>query len=277
MKRLFYFPAWAFLAMLAGSCSKNAPDAGAQQVSNMQNRTLVLGHGGMGIANLYPMDSYESMLNCINLGSDGTELDVQMTRDSVLVAYHDETLETLTDGSGRIIDYTWQELQAFKYRPAPYVEYDIANLDVLFAHLDNLQQLTFSFDNKLYFDASYQPVFMRAVERLLEHYGMEEQVFIESHDVAFLQDFKELQPDYKYFLNPDNFEDGLQQASSNGFYGIIMDDENITAGQIETAHQNGLHVQTWGPVSSDDNREAAAKDPDAIQTNNVSALVDLLK
>src|ERR1700761_8208230 len=104
--------------------------------------TLALGHGGMGNANFYPMDTYEAILNCINLGANGSEMDIQMTKDSVLVAYHDVDLETLTNGKGAIIDYTWEELQQFKYQAAPYVEYSIPSIDVLFSHLDNLQQLT---------------------------------------------------------------------------------------------------------------------------------------
>jgi glycerophosphoryl diester phosphodiesterase len=276
---MYYIKYFLFLtlaATLLSACKKETSSGDNLQASNGRNGILILGHGGMGSSNFYPMNSYESIVNCLNIGSDGTELDVQMTKDSVLVAYHDETLETLTDGTGRVIDHTWQELQNIKYQPAPYIEYDLASLDTLFRHLDNLNQLVFSFDNKLYFDAPQKAVFTRAVIRLLERYQMEQNVFIESHDIDFLVDFKALK-DYKFFLNPASFEDGLALADSNQMYGIIMDDENITAAQIDEAHSYGLHVQTWGPASKDANIEAVQKNPDAIQTNNVNVLVDLFK
>jgi glycerophosphoryl diester phosphodiesterase len=272
MKKTFTTLVIASAIALASSCKKD--DASLKEDSAAQN-VLALGHGGMGNANFYPMNSYESLLNCINLGSDGSEMDVQMTKDSVLIAYHDETLETLTDGSGPIINYTWAELQQFKYQAAPYVDYSIASIDVLFSHLDNLQQLHFSFDNKLYFDDSIRPIFMRAVINLLVKYQMEQNVFIESHDPVFLSAFKTLK-DYKYFLNPDTFDEGLSEATNRGLYGIIMDDENISADQISTAHQNGLKVQTWGPATKDANIKAVEKNPDAIQTDNVNALVSIL-
>lgn len=275
---MYYIKSLLFISLAATilSACKKETSVSDLQASNMRSGILVLGHGGMGSSNFYPMNSYESIVNCLSIGTDGTELDVQMTKDSVLVAYHDETLETLTDGTGRVIDYTWEQLQNIKYQPAPYIEYDLASIDTLFRHLDNLNQLVFSFDNKLYFDAPQKAVFTRAVIRLLETYQMEQNVFIESHDIDFLVDFKALK-DYKFFLNPTSFEDGLALADSTQMYGIIMDDENITAPQIDEAHSHGLHVQTWGPSSKDDNIEAVQKNPDAIQTNNVNVLVDLLK
>lgn len=39
------------------------------------------------------------------------EVDPRLTKDSVAVMIHDNTLERTTDGTGRVADYTWQELQ----------------------------------------------------------------------------------------------------------------------------------------------------------------------
>jgi glycerophosphoryl diester phosphodiesterase len=261
------------LIIYISSCKKESTSFNIQ---NMNNKVLALGHGGSGELNLYPMNTYESIMNCLDAGSDGTEWDIQMTKDSVLVAYHDETLETQTNGHGSIIDYTWTDLQKVQYTPAPYVTYAMVSVDTLFQHLPNLHQLTFSFDNKLYFDDSYRAIFIRAIIRLLEKYQMEQNVFIESHEPTFLTQFKLLK-DYKFFLNPDTFEDGLSLAESNGFYGIIMDVANLTADQISTAHQHGLYVQVWGATSKDDNIAAVQKNPDTIQTDNIGALVSLLK
>jgi len=272
MKKTTLLLAFVSATIFISACKKKDATLASETANG---KVLALGHGGMGNSNFYPMNTYEAILNCINLGANGSEMDVQMTKDSVLVLYHDDGLETLTDGSGPIINYTWNELQQYHYIVGPYVQYDIACIDVLFEHIDNLQQHTFSFDNKLLFDDTWRPVFMRAIIRLLEKYQMEQHVFIESHDPAFLTAFKLLK-DYEYFFNPPDFDTGLHQAKDNNIYGIIMDNENISADQISLAHQNGIHVQTWGPASEEDNKQAIAKNPDAIQTDNVNALVDLL-
>ena len=43
----------------------------------------------------------------------GIELDVQLTRDRIPVVFHDETLDRVCGVSGKVRDYTYEELQAF--------------------------------------------------------------------------------------------------------------------------------------------------------------------
>lgn len=58
-----------------------------------------------------PENSLKAYQNCIDEGLDGIEVDVQLTKDSVLVVMHDLTLERTTTGVGKVSDYTYAELQ----------------------------------------------------------------------------------------------------------------------------------------------------------------------
>ena len=58
-----------------------------------------------------PENSLKAFQNCIDEGLDGIEVDVQLTKDSVLVVMHDPTLERTTTGVGKVSDYTYAELQ----------------------------------------------------------------------------------------------------------------------------------------------------------------------
>ncbi|MCR4723098.1 MAG: glycerophosphodiester phosphodiesterase [Eubacteriales bacterium] len=44
----------------------------------------------------------------------GTELDIQYTKDRRIVVFHDDTLERMCGRPGRIDDYTYEELKAFR-------------------------------------------------------------------------------------------------------------------------------------------------------------------
>lgn len=69
-----------------------------------------IGHrGARGHA---PENTLLSMRKALELGVDGFEFDVQISRDGEPVVIHDETLERTTDGSGNVNDYTLKELQA---------------------------------------------------------------------------------------------------------------------------------------------------------------------
>jgi len=89
------------------------------------NRITSLGHAGMGVGSIYPMNSFEGIMKCLTLGLDGTELDVQMTKDSVLVAFHSSDLADLTTLKGKVNSVSWSELKTANYISAPYLGYFI--------------------------------------------------------------------------------------------------------------------------------------------------------
>ncbi len=55
------------------------------------------------------------------LGGDGNEFDIRATRDGVLVVFHDDMLDRLLEAHGDVGDYTWEQLQRFRFRnPGPF-------------------------------------------------------------------------------------------------------------------------------------------------------------
>ena len=73
------------------------------------NRPLVWGHrGAMAFA---PQNTVASFLLAQEQGADGVELDVQLTRDGVLVVFHDARVDALTDGHGPLGSLTWDQVR----------------------------------------------------------------------------------------------------------------------------------------------------------------------
>lgn len=255
------------------SCNK-------QELLVKNSEVMALGSGGMGITNLYPMNSYESILQCLYLGADGTEIDIQMTRDSILVAYHDEELSASTGMEGSINNYSWEELEEASYNAAPYTDYGLVRLDTLFSKLGNPDDYIFSFDCKLFNSSDDYNLFIKkyvaAIIALLEAYQMEGNVLIESRDRAFLEYFKGQRAQYQFYINHPSFEEALVAAEELGLAGIIMDAEEISAEEIAEAHEKGLYVQVWGTDNKGQNIEAINKKPDYIQANDIQSLVDLV-
>jgi hypothetical protein len=50
------------------------------------------------------------------LGGDGNEIDIRLTRDGVLVVFHDDMLDRHLEAYGDVGDYTWAELRQFRFR-----------------------------------------------------------------------------------------------------------------------------------------------------------------
>jgi glycerophosphoryl diester phosphodiesterase len=72
-----------------------------------------------------PENTMAAFRHAIEAGVDWLEFDVQRTRDGVLVVIHDETVDRTTDGTGKVADLTWdqiQELDAGKGEGVPTFE-----------------------------------------------------------------------------------------------------------------------------------------------------------
>ena len=69
-----------------------------------------------------PENSIRGFENCIRSGFDAIEVDVRMTKDSVLVIMHDETINRTTTGKGKVSDLTLEEIKKYKLKtPTNYV------------------------------------------------------------------------------------------------------------------------------------------------------------
>lgn len=64
--------------------------------------------GGQGHA---PPDTLEALRLADQMGADVLEIDLQLTKDGVLILHHDGTLDRITNMKGPIAGKTWAELQ----------------------------------------------------------------------------------------------------------------------------------------------------------------------
>ena len=58
----------------------------------------------------YPENSLEAIQSAIDMGVDMLEIDVQRTKDGVLMLMHDHNLDRTTTGTGNIADTNWEDI-----------------------------------------------------------------------------------------------------------------------------------------------------------------------
>ena len=76
----------------------------------------------------FPENSALAIESVIKMGADIMELDIMMSKDSVLVLSHDLTLDRCTNGKGPVSDYTLEELKKFKLKRAHGVAIDTCRI-----------------------------------------------------------------------------------------------------------------------------------------------------
>lgn len=97
------------LALLVGCIGPTTAAAPCPRSPYQQRKTLVIAHaGGEGLG---PANTLEAMRLSRAAGADVNDADVHLTKDGVLVAIHDDTVDATTDGTGLVIDKTLAELR----------------------------------------------------------------------------------------------------------------------------------------------------------------------
>lgn len=266
------------IILFSFSCGKN--DLDLSQVRNLNgDKISPFGHAGMGISSQYPFNSFESISNALNLGADGVEIDIQMTKDSVLVLFHDRTLQKQTDSEGLIYDNNWDYIKRATYKNPLFGEYRIVSLDQLLGNLKDVNDYQFLLDFKLYQpdnSDSYVSTYINAITKTIEKHQLKNNVLPAFFQQKYLEKLKLVRPNYKLIIN-NSFEDGILLADELDAYGIILNNNNVTKSQIEQAHEEGIRVYLFGTYSKNDNLDAIEKHPDFILTDKVKYLVKVLK
>src|SRR3990170_7478824 len=91
---------------------------------------LISGHRG-GAQTGYPENCIETFEHVLRHTPATFEIDPRLTKDSVIVLMHDATLDRTTNGTGKLSDYTWDEVKKFKLKdPAGNItDFRIPTLD----------------------------------------------------------------------------------------------------------------------------------------------------
>jgi glycerophosphoryl diester phosphodiesterase len=163
----------------------------------------ILGHAGMGHSSQYPMNSLESVLSAFALNVDGVEIDVQMTKDSVLIAYHEEQLQLNTTGSGWISENTWAAVSQAYFTDYPHAKYRIRTLDEIAAVVKNYPGAILNLDLKQLgpgTDEAYKQRFVRKLNDFASRMQLGERLVFSTADTALIDLLHADNPYYKFYF-----------------------------------------------------------------------------
>lgn len=111
MKNLFYI---TLAAIMLGSCvpKQKILDENPFLIEK-GSKPWIIAHGGA--KKLFPENTPFAFAQVQQYDLDALEMDVCITRDDILVTHHDLTIDRMSNGSGELISYTYEELLAFNF------------------------------------------------------------------------------------------------------------------------------------------------------------------
>lgn len=112
MKTKFILLVTCVCALFA-SCSSQSAQTRAERIREQlltcdESSVIVVAHRADW--RNYPENSLEAIQSAIDMGVDMLEIDVQRTKDGVLMLMHDHNLDRTTTGTGNIADTNWEDI-----------------------------------------------------------------------------------------------------------------------------------------------------------------------
>lgn len=226
-----------------------------------QGGVVVLAH--RGFSGRYPENTMLAFEKAAELPIDGLEMDIHATKDGVLVISHDDSVERMTNGEGKIEEYTLAELKkldaGYRFTPDGGQTYPYRGQGLTIPTMEEvLQRFT-----DLWINVDIKQHDRQAVEKfcaLISKYDAHEQLCVGSFSSEAVQHFRKVCPNVVslatlkeiaqlFVLNKFHLErwyDGgypVQVSPQDTRLGITFD--VVTPRFLEAAHNRNTAVHLW--------------------------------
>lgn len=229
-------------------------------------KTKIIGHRG-GAAG-YPENTLAAFKKAVELGADGVEFDVQLTKDGEVVVIHDELIDRTMTGSGLVKDHTLKELRqmsAGEFFSPDFKAEKIPTLTEVLEIVQDLEVINIELKNYLPY-----PELEEKVLKLVDQFEIRDQVIISSFNHHSLQKVKKLQPTIKTgALLMAKMIEPADYAFKRGFDALHL--HFLTADQktIDKSHFMGMQVNVYTVNFAESVLELLKKEVDMIMTDDL--------
>ena len=216
-------------------------------------KTNVISHRG---ANFFaPQNTIPAFEKSLEIGVDGFETDVHLTKDGVPVLCHNYTINATSNKKGNITDYTYAELQRFdfgNYFSPIYKGTKIPTVDEFLSLVEKSDIGILNIELKSPKENTSAELVAKTIDLVKEH-GLMEKLIISSFNPEILVEVKKNTPECKTGLlySPNHriawtiSKDPVAYAKNIGADALHPHEIYVTRKYVAKAHDNGIMVNPW--------------------------------
>lgn len=278
----------AGLAAGAAWAWANARPARPQAWMQGLPRPAILAH--QGGEKEWPSNTMYAFERARSAGCDVLDMDLQMSKDRVLVLIHDTTVERTTDGRGAVAEMTWAQLEkldaAYSFSLDEGKTFPLRGQGVKIGRLDEV--FTRFPDWRLQIEVKEAPLEIAGeLAKLLKARGAENRVLLSSFRPDMMAALRQACPEVASSATPSEIRmmvfaswlhlEGLLSPNYCAFqvpiarYGLPI----VTSRTVQAAHNRGVTVLPWTIDSDEDLRICQDAGCDGLNTNLPSKMVKL--
>lgn len=221
---------------------------------------VVIGH--RGACGYYPENTLLSFKKAFEMGVDYIELDVRLSKDGFPVVMHDETLDRTTDGSGRVREYTLEELKRFD-----------AGSGERIPTLEEVIELVVKMDGKLLIEIKDVDAVDDVIRLVEKHNLIKRSKIVSFHLDALLK-----VPDYMdkglIYAWPGRW---IEKALEIKATAILPKYTLVSEKMVGYAHYKGLGVYVWNIDDVENAERMFQFKVDGIASNKPDIIIDFLR
>lgn len=170
------------------------------------------------------------------------ECDIQETKDNEFIIMHDDTIDRMTDGSGKVSEFTLKELKNFHIDAGNNVEkYKRIKIPTLqeYLYVCNKEKIKSVIEVKRLSKRN-----IKKFLNIINEYKAEENVIIISFNKQILKDIRHKNPNINIQWLADLNKENVDFCAENNM-NIDSDNKTVTEECIAYAHDNGVLVNVW--------------------------------
>ncbi|MGL5054981.1 MAG: glycerophosphodiester phosphodiesterase [Fusobacteriaceae bacterium] len=200
-----------------------------------------------GASGYAPENTISAFKKAIEMGAQGIELDVQFSKDGVVMVMHDDTLDRTTNGLGRLENYTLEELKRLDagfWFSSKYKDEKIPTLEEVIEILPKKFKLNIEFKP----DKKNAKKIAEEVYKILKKFNYSENVILSSFYHETLKYYRELDKNIQMgMLFEFDMIDICLYAKNSGINPVSLNiaKEFVDEKFISEAHANNLKVAVY--------------------------------
>lgn len=230
---------------------------------------IVYAHRG---ASAYaPENTMSAFKKAIELGSTGIELDLQKTKDGEIVIFHDDEINDKSNGSGKISDYTYQELLELDFGSWFDSRYKDEKIVLFKDFAKNFLPLKLTFAIELKVLGIEEEAL-----RIIDEYKGDADIYITSYFYEALENVRKIDKDIKLSYLVEEIKDqNIDQVLKIKGSQICPNAEKISKKKIEEANEKNLGVRLWGVLNEEIMKNVYNLNVEGMTVNFPDKLIEL--